>query len=79
MDLSGRTLGQVGAGDTERSYGHICTTFDVMIAGPGNLGPYDDAIYANLGNFIRARFDCERPRLAPWKGPSNEAQWIVFE
>lgn len=50
MDLTGRTLWQVGAGDTERSYGHICTKFDVMIAGPGNLGPYDDALYANLGD-----------------------------
>lgn len=35
MDLKGRTLWQIGAGDTDRSYGHICKTFDVMIAGPG--------------------------------------------
>jgi hypothetical protein len=50
MDLTGKTLWQVGAGDTERSYGHICTEFDVMIAGPGDRGPYEDALYADLGD-----------------------------
>lgn len=50
MDLTGRTLWQVGAGDTERSYGHICTKFDVMIAGPGDRGPYEEALYSNLGD-----------------------------
>lgn len=37
MDLTGKTLWQVGAGDTDRSYGDICIKYDVMLAGPGKL------------------------------------------
>jgi len=50
MDLTGKTLWQVGAGDTDRSYGECCKQFDVMIAGPGNPGPYEDSRYADLGD-----------------------------
>src|SRR5712691_8413267 len=50
MDLTGKTLWQVGAGDTERSYGDICIKFDVMLAGPGSPGPYDEVSYASLGD-----------------------------
>jgi hypothetical protein len=48
MDLTGKTLWQVGAGDTERSYGDICIKLDVMIAGPGEPGPYEEAGYAHV-------------------------------
>lgn len=48
MDLTGKTLWQVGAGDTERSYGEICIKSDIMIAGPGDPGPYDGMRYAYL-------------------------------
>jgi hypothetical protein len=50
MDLTGKTLWQVGAGDTERSYGDICIKFDVMIAGPGEPGAYEEERYAHLGD-----------------------------
>ena len=50
MDLNGKTLWQVGAGDTDRSYGHICIGFDVMIAGPGEPGIYEESRYAHLGD-----------------------------
>jgi len=50
MDLTGRQLWQVGAGDTERSYGDLCLKYDVMIVGPGRPGPYDEAAYASLGD-----------------------------
>lgn len=50
MDLTNRRLWQVGAGDTERSYGHLCIQHDVMIAGPGNLGPFVEDRYAHLGD-----------------------------
>jgi hypothetical protein len=53
MDLTGKALWQVGAGDTERAYGHICLTFDVMIAGPGSPGPYEESCYANHGDIRR--------------------------
>ncbi len=43
-------LWQVGAGDTHRSYGDICIRHDVMIAGPGDLGPYEESAYAHLGD-----------------------------
>jgi hypothetical protein len=49
VDLTGKTLWQVGAGDTERSYGPICLQHDVMIAGPGKLGRYDENLYAHVG------------------------------
>lgn len=50
MDLVGKKLWQVGAGDTDRNYGKYCKQFDVMIAGPGDLGPYEDSLYAHLGD-----------------------------
>ena len=50
MDLTDRNLWQVGAGDTERSYGDICKRFDVLIAGPGDPGPYSDEKYRHYGD-----------------------------
>lgn len=50
MQLDGRNLWQVGAGDTDRSYGDVCLAFDVMIAGPGASGPFEEAKYAELGD-----------------------------
>ena len=50
MNLNGKTLWQVGAGDTDRSYGHICIGFDVMIAGPGEPGVFEESKYRHLGD-----------------------------
>jgi hypothetical protein len=50
MELKGKTLWQVGAGDTERSYGDICIRCDVMIAGPGDPGVYEESRYAHLSD-----------------------------
>ena len=50
MDLTGKSLWQVGAGDTDRSYGDICIGYDVMIAGPGEPGAYEESLYAHLGD-----------------------------
>lgn len=50
MKLQGRKLWQVGAGDSERDYHRICLAFDVMIAGPGNEGPYAPGRYAGYGD-----------------------------
>lgn len=50
MHVSGKTVWQVGAGDTERSYGALCIKFDVMIAGPGDPGLYDEPRYARHGD-----------------------------
>lgn len=65
MDLKGKTLWQVGAGDTDRSYGEYCKQFDVMIAGPGDLGPYEDSNYAHLGDIRNSlrRFCSEARRV----------------
>jgi hypothetical protein len=49
MDLRGKTLWQVGAGDTDRSYGDVCIRLDVMLAGPGKPGPYEASRYSHLG------------------------------
>lgn len=50
MDLSGRNLWQVGAGDTERSYADVCLRHGVMLIGPGRLGRYTEEAYAPLGD-----------------------------
>ena len=71
MDLAGKTLWQVGAGDTDRSYGKYCKQFDVMIAGPGDLGPYEDSRYAHLGD-IRNSLRDFAPRLVPLPTTGDE-------
>lgn len=50
MEIAGKTLWQVGAGDTERAYQHICLKYDVMIAGPGHEGPYSPGKYKHYGD-----------------------------
>lgn len=50
MELNGRPLWQVGTGDTERSYADLCLAFDVMMVGPGKLGPFAEDLYADLGD-----------------------------
>src|SRR5258706_13500336 len=62
MDLAGKSLWQVGAGGTERSYGEYCKQFDVMIAGPGDPGPYEDSIYADVVNRSSLRRFCTEAR-----------------
>lgn len=63
MDLTGKTLWQVGAGDTDRSYDGICIEFDAMLAGPGRLGAYDEAKYAQVaGAQNRLRAFCMQAR-----------------
>lgn len=62
MDLASKTLWQVGAGDTDRSYGEYCKHFDVMIAGPGDPGPYEDSIYADVVNRSSLRRFCTEAR-----------------
>lgn len=43
MDLSGRTIWQHAAGDTDRSYADVCTRWDVILTGPGADGPWPQA------------------------------------
>jgi len=50
MDIKSRNLWQIGAGDTERSYGELCIKFDVMVIGPGEHGPFDEEKYCYLGD-----------------------------
>lgn len=50
MDIKNQNLWQVGAGDTERSYGELCIKFDVMVIGPGDPGPFDEEKYSYLGD-----------------------------
>jgi hypothetical protein len=42
MDLSGRTIWQHAAGDTDRSYAETCITMDVILSGPGSSGRWPD-------------------------------------
>jgi len=40
MDISGKTIWQQAAGDTDRNYGDLCLKWDVILNGPGNAGPW---------------------------------------
>jgi len=51
VDLEGKNLWQVGAGDTERQYGDICLQCDCMVVGPGSPGRYLE----NLGEYEKQR------------------------
>ena len=63
MELNTKTLWQVGAGDTDRSYGDLCLAFDVMIAGPGDPGAYEESRYVHLGDIRNSlRRFCPRRR-----------------
>ena len=63
MDTRNKRVWQVGAGDTNRNYGDVCLKHDVMIVGPGNLGPYTEELYAGYGdikNSIRRFYEADR-------------------
>ncbi len=38
MNISGKTIWQQAAGDTDRSYANLCLEFGVILNGPGHLG-----------------------------------------
>lgn len=40
MDITGKTIWQQAAGDTDRNYAAICLRWDVILNGPGYAGPY---------------------------------------
>lgn len=42
MDISGKTIWQQAAGDTDRDYSEICLMWDVVLNGPGKAGPWPD-------------------------------------
>lgn len=42
MDIQGKTVWQVAAGDTNRNYADLCLRWDVIITGPGEEGAWPD-------------------------------------
>jgi hypothetical protein len=42
MDISGKTIWQQAAGDTNRDYSDLCLRWDVILNGPGNAGKWPD-------------------------------------
>src|SRR6476660_9452172 len=46
MDITGRTIWQVAAGDTDRNYVDLLLDWDVVAMGPGNEGPWPDCVNA---------------------------------
>ncbi|MCH8077760.1 MAG: hypothetical protein IIC64_18275 [SAR324 cluster bacterium] len=44
MDITGKKIWQVAAGDTDRNYADICLKWDVILNGPGSAGPWPDCI-----------------------------------
>lgn len=44
MDISGRTIWQQAAGDTDRDYSDLCRRWDVILVGPGQAGPWPGCI-----------------------------------
>ncbi len=49
-DIKGRKIWQVGEGNTNRQYGDLCLKHDVMIAGPGDPGPFREDLYSDQGD-----------------------------
>jgi hypothetical protein len=44
MDISGKTLWQVAAGDADRNYADLCLKWDVILNGPGSEGAWPDCV-----------------------------------
>jgi hypothetical protein len=40
MDIVGKKLWQVAAGDSDRHYARLCLRWDVVLDGPGSAGPW---------------------------------------
>ncbi|MFZ5768621.1 MAG: hypothetical protein ACOY3F_07995 [Bacillota bacterium] len=59
MDVSGRRVWQVAAGDAERNYAGLCLARDVVLNGPGSEGPWPDCAEA-----LRSKWALSRRKLA---------------
>ena len=46
MDIEGKTIWQVAAGDTDRDYVGLCLDWDLVLNGPGDFGVWDASKYA---------------------------------
>lgn len=42
MDITGKTIWQQAAGDTDRNYSDLCLRWEVILNGPGYAGPWPD-------------------------------------
>ena len=42
MDITGKTIWQQAAGDTDRDYADLCLRWDVVLNGPSYAGPWPD-------------------------------------
>lgn len=62
MNIQGRTIWQQAAGDTDRSYASLCLRWDVILNGPGHLGPWPDCVkpLADAGGTSRKLSDLRR-------------------
>ena len=60
MDLAGKNVWQVAAGDGRRRYEDVCFRYQVMMIGPGERGPFDETAYAGVTaqNVIRRFYSC---------------------
>ena len=48
MDLEGKAVWQVAAGDTDRSYHDLCLRWGVILFGPGYQGVWPECAFAVL-------------------------------
>ena len=55
MDISGRSIWQHAAGDTDRDYSKLCLDWDVILNGPGNAGPWPDCRTALSSDGLKPR------------------------
>lgn len=76
MDLTGRTLWQIGAGDQERVYDDICIKHDVMLVGPGDLGPFDEASY--LANWPKRTAERAIRRIRPFYREAKKRDIVLL-
>lgn len=62
MDLAGRSVWQVAAGDNKRRYDDICLKYDIMMIGSGERGPFDEETYRDKKESTKKalrRFYCD--------------------
>lgn len=64
MEISGKTIWQQAAGDTDRDYSRICLDWDVVLNGPGYAGPWPDCREALLAEGRSARKIADLRRFA---------------
>lgn len=64
MEISGKTIWQQAAGDTDRNYSELCLALDVILNGPAADGPWPGCVERLKGSGVSARKITDLKRFA---------------